>query len=762
MNKGIKMFHTLAKLVVKYRWIVIIIWIISTPLLIHYLPSFSTVSESNNSSFLPANSPTTKSANLAVPFEGKNSGSTAQLIAATTSSQLTQQQNDAITALEQSINKLKNVSLVRDQGTSKDGQARQAIIGVEAGASYSKQATVLVDKIRTLIKAVNIPGLNINLTGQLAEQVDQNTASTSSKNDTQLFSIIFILVLLFFIYRSLLAPFITLIPAGIALVVAQPLIAEAAKLGLQVSPITQILLIVLMLGAGTDYGIFLVFRVKEELRLGQNSKDAVVNALSNVGITITFSALTVAAALLSLGLSSFGLYRGLGPALAIGLSVMLLSALTLLPALLAVFGRVAFWPSKVKSGEQTSGFWGRIADRVIKRPILTLIIGLLIFGGLAAGIVGYRTTGFNSVSSPSTTTDSGRGVVAISKHFPSINIEPTSLFLRFNKSVWTNLELVQDAQNQLSSNKIIFKSVVGATNFLSTPQLKLLHSELPQANQLPPVPPKNISINKATYQAYRSTAQFISSDGKTVQYYAVLQAGAAGSSGALRATPKVRATLTSVANNVGAFQSGVYSIDSVGYDISQIATQDLKKIVPIVLIIIGILLAILLRSLVAPVYLIATVAFSYLASLGFAMIIFVHIGGDDGLNFILPFLMFIFSMALGEDYNILVMSRIREEAHKKISLKQAVAKAIGVTGTTVTSAGLILAGTFAVLAIAGGSGAGGQQIKQIGFGIAFGILLDTLFVRTLLVPSIVVLLGAWNWWPSKLWRESAKNSGDKN
>jgi RND superfamily putative drug exporter len=209
-----------------------------------------------------------------------------------------------------------------------------------------------------------------------------------------------------------------------------------------------------------------------------------------------------------------------------------------------------------------------------------------------------------------------------------------------------------------------------------------------------------------------------------------------------------------VQHQVGAVDSGVYGIDSTGYDISHLATSDLKTIVPIVLIIIGILLAILLRSLVAPIYLILTVGLSYLASLGFAMIVFVHIGGDDGLNFILPFLMFIFSMALGEDYNILVMTRIREEAHGNVTLRQAVTKAVGMTGTTVTSAGIILAGTFAVLAIAGGSGSGGQQIQQIGFGIAFGILLDTLFVRTLLVPSIVVLLGPYNWWPSKLYRDS--------
>jgi RND superfamily putative drug exporter len=166
-----------------------------------------------------------------------------------------------------------------------------------------------------------------------------------------------------------------------------------------------------------------------------------------------------------------------------------------------------------------------------------------------------------------------------------------------------------------------------------------------------------------------------------------------------------------------------------------------------VLIVIAILLAIVLRSLVAPWYLIASVGLSYLAALGLAVVVFMGIGGGAGLNFVLPFFMFIFIMALGSDYNILVMTRIREEA-QQYDLRTAVAHAINATGGTVTSAGLILAGSFAVLTIAGGG-----QIQQIGFSIAAGILMDTFLIRTLLIPSLVVIIGRWNWWPSALSRE---------
>jgi RND superfamily putative drug exporter len=200
---------------------------------------------------------------------------------------------------------------------------------------------------------------------------------------------------------------------------------------------------------------------------------------------------------------------------------------------------------------------------------------------------------------------------------------------------------------------------------------------------------------------------------------------------------------------VGAVASGVGGEAPALRDISDISTSDLTHIIPIAILAIGILLALVLRSLIAPLYLIASVGISYLAALGLSVLIFIKLGHSGGLVFFMPFLMFIFLLALGEDYNILVMTRIREEAHR-LPLPQAVAKAVGVTGTTVTSAGLVLAGSFIVLTVAAGSGSGASQVRDIGLGLALGILMDTFLVRTLLVPSTVVLLGKWNWWPSKL------------
>jgi putative drug exporter of the RND superfamily len=728
------MFEKIARFSVRFRWLIIIFWIAAVPILTANLPNINDVTKNNNSDFLPKGSPSTTAANLETAFQSKDTAGTATIVASRDTSPLTAADNQAIDHIMATVRKQHGIDAVKDQGVSADGQARQVLVDIN-GAGFGNDAIKVVQAIRDQFKGAP-SGLNLHLTGQIAENVDADNSNKSGKDNTQIYTVIFILVLLLLVFRSLLAPIVTLIPAGLALAVAQPVIAESTKIGVEVSFITEILLIVLMLGAGTDYGLFLVFRVREELRRGSEPKEAVVKALAKVGESISYSAATVAAALLSLLMASFGIYKGLGPALAIGLAIMLLIGLTFLPALLAILGRAVFWPYKTKNTEFKIGLWGKLADKVIQRPKTMLVVGVLIFGSLALGILGYKTSGFADQTTPPKA-DSTIGQQVITKHFPGASDNPQLVILKFNQPVWNNLQPVAQAQSELAASSN-FKAVSGpfsANGFHLTPQaLQQLHRQTPNS-------PLSQIIS-----------QFISADGRTVQFYATGSAGSPGSAGGINATPSNRAVVAKVAHNAGARQQAIYSTDAVGYDINRTANNDLKKIIPLVLVIIAVLLAVMLRSLVAPLYLILTVGLSYLGALGFAMIVFVHLGHQDGLNFILPFMMFIFSMALGEDYNILVMSRIREEAHGKIELKDAVRTAIGITGTTVTSAGLILAGTFGVLGLVGGN----QQIEQIGYAIAFGILLDTFFVRTLLVPSIVVLLGRWNWWPSRLYHQAAK------
>ena len=264
------------------------------------------------------------------------------------------------------------------------------------------------------------------------------------------------------------------------------------------------------------------------------------------------------------------------------------------------------------------------------------------------------------------------------------------------------------------------------------------------AAQLPVSAPAGIGVTPAAYSAYQGSASSS----------AVTAAPSSSRWSCAPAPPRPRRPPTpsppsalavaGVARSIGATANGVNGYAAQASDVGSISGSDLVSIIPIVMIVLALLLAIVLRSLVAPLYLVISVGLSYLASLGLAVLVFVLIGGQDGINFVLPFFMFIFIMALGQDYNILVMTRIREEAHHA-PIRVAVRRAVEATGTTVTSAGLILAGTFGVL-----TATGDTQVQEIGLGLAAGILLDTFFVRTLLVPSVVVLLGRWNWWPSKL------------
>jgi putative drug exporter of the RND superfamily len=567
--------------------------------------------------------------------------------------------------------------------------------------------------------------------------------------------VLFVIVLLFLVYRAALAPLVTLAPAVLSLLLAGPLIAQAGKAGMPVSTATQQLLVVLLLGAGTDYGLFLVFRLREEIRRGAIPRDALVTAMGRAGASVMFSALTVIAALACLAFASFQLYRGLGPALAIGLAVMLAAALTLLPALLAIAGRAVFWPTRPAAGQQTTATWGRLAARIVRHPVPVLVAGVVLFGGLAAGLAGYTTGGFTNATTP-TGTDSAAGTATIAAHYPSAT-NPDSLVLHFPTPVWQHPASLQTAQQHLVSASVLHL-VSGPLNpngtTLSADDLASLYSRLGPAQTLPATPPAGTPVPPSVYQAYRATAQFITADGHTVQFFALPAAGAPGSRAAIASVPGMRTALDAAGRAAGADGTGIAGQDAVSYDIGRYSTTDLFLVVPLVLAVIGVLLVVLLRGLIAPVYLVASVGLSYLAALGFAAIAFTRLGHDDGVLFLIPILLFVFAMALGSDYNILLMSRIREEAHT-YPLRDALTRAISHTGGTITSAGLILAGTFTVLAIAGNN----AQARQLGYTIAFAVILDTFFVRTLLVPSTAVLLGRYNWWPSTLSRTRAATVG---
>ncbi|MBV9857485.1 MAG: MMPL family transporter [Streptosporangiaceae bacterium] len=736
----------------------LIAWLVAGAFIPRALPSLASVTQGNNSAFLPASAPSQHAADLAAPF-GANNLIPVPVVAATPAGTLTPADQAWITGLQGDLAKVKTVVRVHDLGRSAGGQAEQLQVLSNVNGGDDVGQKTLIGSLRSTIANANPPaGMQVHLAGNLAINVDQQAKTGNTGNQVQLVSIIFIIILLLLIFRSLLAPIITLLPAFLAVAISGPLIAEASHAGLKVSQLAQILLIVLVLGAGTDYGLFLVFRVRENLRTGLSSRDAVIAGVTKVGESITFSAATVIAALLSLLFASFQIYSSLGIPLAIGIGVMLLAGLTLLPALLAIFGRAAFWPTKNRAGASATGAWGRAAGRLVRRPAIPLAIGVIAFGGLSIAVTGYKGAGFGGAISAPAGTDSAAGTALLTKYFPTSAINPTNLVYKLPTPVWQDPQPLVAAQSQLTSSPL-FTGVTGPLNpvagvTLTPAQFTALHSALGPARSLPAVPPPGSSVPPRAYQAYRATAQYISPDGRTIQFQTALSAGDPSTTAAMNQVPSIRTEAASVGHTLGATDYGVGGEAPAFYDISAISNSDLAHVIPIAIIVIGVLLAIVMRSLVAPLYLIASVAISYFAALGLAVLIFINIQGTAGISFILPFLLFIFLLALGEDYNILVMSRIREEAHR-YSLREAVSRAIGFTGTTVTSAGLVLAGTFSVFAFVGSRGSGGSQFRDVGIGLALGILMDTFVVRTVLVPCTAVLLGRWNWWPSHLSRTAA-------
>jgi len=723
--------RALGSFAVRFRWPIVIAWIAGTYLAIHFLPSMAEVQQNNNSSFLPASTPSIEASKLAAPFSPTNLA-TATLVVYNSAGKLTAADAATFQRAEAAVEKVKKVEKVIDLGAAQNGRAAQALVELDVALYGDPQADDAVDAIRdTFSKSLaGTPDLHLYLTGGVATNVDTNAQQLHSQQLTESFSSLLIILLLLLTYRSLLAPLVNLVPAALALALADPIVAESSKIGVSVSSVTQAMLTVLILGAGTDYGLFLILRMREELRRGLTPKEAVVEAMAQVGESITFAALTVIGALLCLLVATFSLYSGLGPGLAIGIGIMAAAALTLLPALLAIFGHALFWPKRFgePKGDKT-GMWERVGDHVVKHPWWTLIGGVVLFGGLTVGAVGVGNAGFGSVGGGPKGSDSAAGAAVLAKNYPASALNPTSVLFKFEHSVWSDLGPVVTAQTKLVQVGP-FSAVTGPLN--------------PNGKQLST---SYVERNHATIPALK---QYVSGDGKTVQFLTALKAGDPGTTKALDAVPAMRSATTRIAHDVHAVDSGVSGLAPASYDINRIANDDLYTILPIVLAVIAILLALLVRSLVAPIYLILSVLLSYGAALGLACIIFVHIGGAAGVNFVLPFLLFIFLMALGEDYNILMMARIREEASHR-PLSEAIHRALHLTGTTITSAGVILAGTFAVSGVLGST----SQLRQIGWAIALGVLMDTFLVRTLLVPSITLLLGRWNWWPSRMGRKAA-------
>src|SRR5215469_14561489 len=308
-------YAALGRFDVRFRYVIVVAWVVITLVCIRAFPSLESVVPNNSfSAFLPTSVPSIKSSNLEAPFRNIKYAA-ATIVAVRDNGPLTAVDQAAIGRLETLVRSMPNVKTVRDLSTSADGEARQVAIQAAVSSGGTGTGATLVNNIRSAYGLINAPaGLAFHLTGPLAINVDSQTDSRNTRNAIQMLTYLLILVLLVLTFRAILAPLLTLLPAALVLLLSSPVIAGAVtRLGVAASSLTQEILIVIILGAGTDYGLFLTFRVREELRRGLDPKEAVVRAVQTVGETITFSALTVIVALTTLIVAQFGVYRSFGP-----------------------------------------------------------------------------------------------------------------------------------------------------------------------------------------------------------------------------------------------------------------------------------------------------------------------------------------------------------------------------------------------------------------------------------------------------------------
>lgn len=677
----------------------------------------STVQDNNNSSFLPKGAEATLASEQIKTFSGKDSFNFPTLIlfeGAVSPAKLA-----AINSHMQGVGSLTlggtsaQISDYLAPGQeitvfpAQDGKAILANVpldGASIGKTLSNEKPVLpaiVEALRIAIKpfaATN--GLSHYVTGPAGLLGDLFGAFGTLDSSLLLTTLGVVAIILIVVYRSPVLWIIPLLSALFALSTAGGIVYLLAKNGvIKVDGQSQGILSVLVIGAATDYALLLIARYREELHHFENRFDAMRSAYKGVWEPILASGSTVSISLLILLFSKLSNTAGLGPIGAIGIVCSMITILTLLPALLLVFGRWIFWPRIPRNDGDDhvmSGPWSKVANSIGRNPRRAWLISGSILLLFAFASTTLKADGLGTVDSFTGKPESVVGQKLFLKHFPGGQGDPTQVVVSSSK-----IQAVTAA----------LKSTPGVTNI--APQL----DGLPIPGQ--PLPQVKIVNNRAILNLTLDKAPDSVDAGKDI--------------------PEIRRLAKSA--DASALVGGT---SAVYFDVRTANSRDNHTIIPIILIVITFILGLLLRSVISAVLLLGTVVLSYFATLGVCALVFNHIFGFAGGDNSFPLFAFIFLVALGIDYNIFLMTRVREES-QKIGTRAGVIKGVTVTGAVITSAGIVLAATFAVLGLLPL-----VPLAELGFAVAFGVLLDTIIVRSILVPALVGEIGPKIWWPSKL------------
>lgn len=699
------MFHRIGRLVVRHPIWTIVAWIVAAVAIVATAPSLP--SNSDESSFLPKNYESIQAINLqqkAFPQAFTPAGII--LFSRTDGAALTPADKAEVAKVTQELagKHLDQVQKVVPGAPSKDGTYDLGLVEMDKKyAGQPKQgdaAKALRNEVKALVQGTD---LQAKLGGQAAQALDQQQSSNSGNAIVGGGVFVIILVTLLLIFRAPIIAVLPIVAVGIISAVANGLISYATKLfHLQANNSVSTILIIVLFGVGTDYFLFLMFRYRERLRHGDEPKEAMINAVGRVGEAIASAAGTVIIAFLALSLSSLGFFKQMGPALAIAVAVTLIAALTLIPAICSLIPpRALFWPSKAWLKEPENARFAALGRTVQRRPGLVAAVSGLAMVLLALGALGYKSNFDLASSSMPKTAESMVVQTEMQQAYSAGAAEPTSVYLS------------------------------------STDGRPLDKTALPgyvaRFTGLPGVASAKLAA--------------VSPDGGTADI-AVTLTYSPESNQAIKAVGTIRSTAHADApTGTKALVGGTTAIYS---DINKATGHDYRTVFPVAAVLIMLILGLLLRSVVAPWYLMASVALGFGSTLGATVLLLQKTSDKNGLMFMLPVIMYLFVVAIGTDYNILMIARLREEAREGREPREAASMAVRYGGPTVAAAGFILAATFLSMILAGQS-----FLTEIGFSVGFGILVAAFVMAMFFTPALTALIGHAAWWPGHADRRSA-------
>jgi RND superfamily putative drug exporter len=699
------MFAALGRFVSRRPWYVIGAWVVFAIVVVATAPTLQTTTD--EAEFLPDHYESIKAAEVqADKFPASTTPAALLVFQREDGGELTADDTQQVDQIAQELAPelgektfIQEVVTTNPEGepnVSEDGLVQVGIIGLAEGSTgFDTQA---IDDGRDLQDAldplVEDTGLTVLATGSVPQSVDSEDSSAQTLAIVGIATIVLIIVLLALIFRSPIICLTPIIVVAVVSVIANGLIAWANDIfDLQADSSIEAILIVVLYGIGTDYILFFLFRYRERLREGADTRGAVVHALERAGEAIASAGGAVIVAFMALVLSSLGIFRAIGPALAIAVAITLLAALTLVPAIVTVLGRALFWPSKKWKQEPEAARFGRIGNALGRRPAIFAVVS----GGLLATITVFAFSfnpSFDFNSSLPEDVDSTKGLKVFQEHFAAGAAEPAPVMLVSDDG--TPL-----AQADLDEFQQAFEGVEGVDQVFP--------------GQL-------------------------SDDGTAAEFSLILENDPVSDAALADVKGPIRdAAHAAAPEGTEAFVGGTASVFA---DLQEAMARDYRVVFPVAAAIIMVILALLLRSLVAPWYLMAAVGLGFSATLGATVIVFQHIQGEPGLIFILPIYIYLFVTALGTDYNILMIARLREEAREGNDPHAAAAEAVKHAGPTIAAAGVILAGTFASLMLGGNS-----FFESMGFALSFGIFVAAFVMAMFFTPALTALIGHAAWWP---------------